>query len=539
MLTLPFPLLPGAPALFNDYCANTADAGNYFMGHFSDLMAYETHLQQLEQRKYLRERLYSILAAQNKKLFASEAALKNLELFKDPGTYVVMTGQQVGLFTGPLYTIYKAMTAVKLASWLREQFPAYRFIPMFWLECEDHDFVEINNAAVLDRSNAFTRVRWAEPAEDEPRNLTPIAQMHLDESIRRSIDELFAAMPETEFTADARAIVEGSYAPGTGVATAFARMLTALFPGSGLVFVDPSDPELKQLQAPIVLQELETFPTTGEEVIKRSAELEERYHAQIKPRAVNLFLLHKNNRYPIEPSDYGFFLKGTRQRFTRDELLDIADKSPESFSPNVLLRPVIQDFLFPTVAYVAGPSEVSYFAQLQPAYDHFQVPMPIIFPRSSISIVEKKVGKIFQKYGLPYSAMFASPEDAWQMMAETHRRGFDFDAIRTAVLDAASALPALAADEDANLTDPASSTLAGIERSLQTFEEKLFRSRRQQDEVATGQIGKMLAVLSPEAKPQERQLNILHFYNRYGSEVLGAIESHCQPFPSEHRLLFL
>jgi uncharacterized protein YllA (UPF0747 family) len=165
--------------------------------------------------------------------------------------------------------------------------------------------------------------------------------------------------------------------------------------------------------------------------------------------------------------------------------------------------------------------------------------MPIIFPRTSISIVERKVEKIFQKYGLPYAAMFASPEDAWRMMAEHQRRGFDFDAIRDAVLDAASALPTLASDEDPNLADPATSTLANIERALQTFEEKLFRSRRQQDDVATQQIAKMLAVLHPEGKPQERQLNILHFYNRYGADVLRAIDDHCAPFPAEHRLLFL
>ena len=541
MITLPFSALPGTPKLFVDYAENSSDARNYFMGHFSDLMAFETHLQLLERRSYLRDALYDTLAAQNKSYLAGDATFENLERLKSPTTFAVVTGQQVGIFSGPLYTLYKALTAVRLSRWLAEQFPAYRFVPMFWLESEDHDFLEINNTGVITAANEFARVRYAEPGEEETRDLRPVALRPIDERMEETIAELRGHLPATDFTEELFRSLKDAYAAGGSLQRAFARLFHALYPASGIVFIDPSDPSIKQLATPVILQELETFPTTGEEVIKRSAELEEKYHAQIKPRAVNLFMLHKDNRYPIEPSDYGFFLKGTRQRFTREEMLEIADAEPERFSPNVLLRPIMQDFLLPTAAYVAGPSEVSYFAQLQPAYDHFQVPMPIIVPRASISIVESKVDKVFRKFALPYAAMFLGDEEAWKMVQRGDDGGdaLDFPAFRARLAAMLDELPALAAAEHQNLRGPAENTRANIERSLASFEEKLTQHRRQNDEVLTRQIEKMHVYLFPEDKPQERQVNIATFLNRYGKDVLDAIEQACEPFPAEHRLLFL
>lgn len=542
MITLPFSAIPGTPQLFNDYVTNESDARNYFMGHFSDLMAYETHLQLLERRTYLRSQLYETLVAQNKGFYSPAATFASLEAFRDPKTFAVITGQQVGLFTGPLYTIYKALTAVQLARWLAEQFPAYRFIPMFWLESEDHDFLEINNAGVITKENDFTRVHYAQPdEEDDSKNLTPISRLVIDERIEASLSSLRGHLQETDFTDEIFSTLHSTYKTGSGLQTAFARLFNDLYPESGLVFVDPSDPALKQMLAPVILQELETYPTTGEEVIKRSAELEERYHAQIKPRAVNLFLLHKNNRYPIEPNEYGFFLRGTRQRFTNEELLEIANNEPERFSPNVLLRPIMQDFLLPTAAYVAGPSEVSYFAQLQPAYDHFQVPMPVIFPRSSLTIMERKVDKVFRKFDLPYAAMFADDEEAFRMITseESAETTLDFPEFQQQIENWFERFLKEAVEEHANLEGPADTTVRNMRKALSAFEDKLFQQRRQKHEVLTRQIEKMHVYLAPEGKPQERQVNITTFLNRYGRDFLMRLEESSAPFPAEHRLLFL
>ena len=541
MIPLPFSPLPGTPRLFVDYTNDFADAKNYFMGHFSDLMTYETHLQQLDQRSYQREALYQIMVRQNKRFHGGDTTFAHLESFRQPNTYAVVTGQQLGLFGGPLYSFYKALTAVQLATWLRQQFPAYHFIPIFWMESEDHDFLEVNNTGVISSTNDFARVHYAQPEEDAPKNLSPIHRLRFDERITETRDALRALLPQTDFSDDLFRTLGSTYAEGKGFAEAFAQLFNNLYPESGLVFLDPSEAECKQLAAPVILQELETFPTTGEEVIKRSAELEELYHAQIKPRAVNLFLVHKGNRYSIEPSEYGFFLKGSRQRFTKDELLEIADSEPERFSPNVLLRPIMQDFLLPTAAYVAGPSEVSYFAQLQPAYDHFQLPMPVIFPRSSVTVIERKVDKVFRKFRLPYAGMFLDNEDAYRLVRSQDGAQTDvpIEHFQQRVEALLGEFEFAAGEEDENLRGPAGNTAAQIRRALSTFEDKLYQHRRQKDDILLRQIDKMHVYLAPEGKPQERQLNITTLLNRYGRDVLPLIEEACAPFPAEHRLLFL
>ncbi|MBL0176788.1 MAG: bacillithiol biosynthesis cysteine-adding enzyme BshC [Ignavibacteria bacterium] len=542
MITLPFSVLPGVSDLFLDYSAGVSGAKNFFLGHYADLLAFETHLHFLERRTYFRPELTEVLLAQNRRFGAPQATLDSIRTLAEGTTFCVITGQQVGIFTGPLYTIYKALAAKHLALWLKDQFPAYNFLPLFWLEAEDHDLDEAASTAVIDRENNLRRIVYAEPAADDAKNVAPVGALVFDERIARCVEELRAALPETEFTSETMALVEAAYKPGVTFADAFAAMLQRLFPASGLVFVDPADPELKKLLAPVILQELETYPTSGEEVIKRSAELEEQYHAQVKPRAVNLFYLHKGGRYPIEPIDYGFFLKGTRQRFTSDELLEIANEHPENFSPNVLLRPLFQDFLFPTAAYVAGPSEVAYFAQLQPVYDHFQVPMPIIFPRPGMTILEKKIQKLFNKFDLPYASMFDTPEELYRIIASAENSdavSADFAAFKTELLAIAERLPAIAEAAQPSLVEAAKTTTQQIQRHVSLFEERLFQSRRERDAVVQRQLEKMQVYLSPEGKPQERQLNILTFLNRYGRDILTQIDDMCVPFPAEHRVLMV
>jgi bacillithiol synthase len=542
MITLPFHALPGIPRLFSEYVTASDSACAYYMGHFSDLLAWETHIQSLERRSHPREALYSILTAQNKIFRAGNATWQNLELLRRPETFAVVTGQQVGIFGGPLYTLYKALTAVRLCDWLKQQFPGNNFVPIFWMECEDHDFAEINSTGIITAQNDFTRINYTELNEEDEKHFTPVGALRFDARIRDAIERMRQLLPVTEFSEALFNQLDNSYTEGEAPQVCFARYLNELYPGSGIIFLDPTDAEFKRMAAPVVLQELETWPTTGEEVIKRSAELDERYHAQIKPRAVNLFFLHKEKRYAIEPGEQGFFLKGARRRFTHEELIALAQESPELFSSNVLLRPIIQDSILPTVTYVGGPSEVSYFAQLQPAYDHFQIPMPIIMPRSSITILEQQIEKLFGKYALPYTAMFmdsdamfriatsATPDESTQM---------NFDSFSAAIDAALELFVERARTEHQNLADPAEATVRNIHRALNTFGDKLMQHRRQKDEVMTRQLTKMQSWLVPEGKPQERQVNALVFCNRYGPSFLSALHEACAPFPAEHRLLML
>ncbi len=542
MITLPYSIIPGMSKLFIDYCAGEADIRRYFMGHFTDVMAYETHLQILEQREHPREELCSALARQQEAFGSGEAALANVARLNEPTTFAVLTGQQAGLFLGPMYTIYKALTTVHLARWLGEEFPSYQFVPVFWIEGEDHDLDEANAACVIDRGNDPVKLSWPDNLEPGAKNMRPVGGIAFDDGLTTTRTELLERLGITEFTPALEAMLNASYVPGTTFGTAFARLFNRLFPDHGIIFADPSDPALKRLVRPLILRELETFPTSGEEVIRRSAELEELYHAQIKPRAINLFIRHRGNRYALEPSENDFFLRGSRQRYTREELLAMADETPEVYSPNVALRPVFQDAIFPTVASVAGPGEIAYFAQLQPVYDHFNVPMPVIVPRASISLVDRRVQKLMEKLDLPFTALFDKPDELYRHYLRTSNQKTlvnDYFTMRDDLLALTATFADLAGQIDANLRTPAQAARERIAGVIQQFEEKLVANEKQRDETIERQFQKCANIMMPLDVIQERGLNILSWYNRYGSDVLHAIDTACEPFPAEHRFVML
>ncbi len=541
MITLPFATLPGASQLFVDYCAGLPEARRYFVGHFSDLMAYETHLGLLEQRVYAREKLVPILQRHHRTFGGGEQTARAIERLKDPMTMAVMTGQQVGLFTGPLYTLYKAFTTIHLARWMQEQFPSYTFLPMFWLEMEDHDLDEANAAVVLGRNAELAHHSYGLEFEPGVKNTQPVGSIVFDERISATITELMGSMGPSEFSEELETLLRTTYESGTSFGTAFARLFQRLLPESGLIFVDTSDPDLKQLAGPVFTTELETYPAAGEEIIKRSAELEERYHAQVKSRAVNLFLLHKDGRYAIEPTEDAFFLRGTRQRFTKEELLAMAYHQPERFSPNVILRPIVQDMIFPTAAYVAGPGEIAYFAQLQPVYDHFDVPMPIIFPRASITVLEPRIRRIFEKYDFPLAAMVATTDTIFSLAlrrAQQESSVQEFFALKTALVGQARQLAEILSPIHPNLASPATTAIEKVEHQLGLLEQRLIDTMKQEDGTMRTHIERLKRYCMPEDTLQERVLNISLFLNRFGPDIVRTLFDQCQPFPAEHRIVF-
>lgn len=541
MITLPFSAIPHTSNLFDDYCSGLPNAKQFYIGHFSDLMAYETHLQILETRSYNREHLCSVLERQNQKFLSGQKTFSNISLLRDPRTFAVVTGQQVGIFTGPLYTLYKALTAVHLTSWLKAQFPAYQFVPMFWLEGEDHDIEEVSVVGIVNKDNDFVRLRYGKPLEEGEKNYQSVGSKSFDDSIKNVIASMIDSSAETDFTSKVMNTFSAAYCEGVSFTHAFACLMNSLFPQHGIIIIDPSDHEIKKNLSQVFLHELETFPSSGEEIIQRSAELEDLYHAQVKPRAINLFYFNKGGRYAVEPGENDFWLRGTRQRFQRDELRSLAQTSPELFSPNVLLRPIVQDYLLPTIAYVAGPAEVSYFAQLQPVYDHFKVPMPIVFPRASITLIEPKIQKLFDKFNIEFTSMFLTPDEIYKIITknDSEEGTVELETFANELDQWQSRLKTLAEKIDVSHIDAAETTISKMKSHLSVFERKLFQSKKQKDQVIHRQLEKMQMYLNPTGVMQERQINIFTFLNRYGFEILDLMSKSCEPFPAEHRIMHI
>ncbi len=526
--------------MFHDYLRGDAEALRHFAGSFRDNAAFAGVMKNIDSRPVDRTTLIQVLRDQNTAFGAGQLTLENVNRLARSTTYAVVTGQQVGLFGGPLYTCYKAATAILLAEKLRQKFPGKDFVPVFWLEGEDHDFEEMSIASLPDKEGQITSITYLPGGTPPVRNLGPIGELVFDEWIERAIERVRELLSSTEFSEPLLAALRSSYSSGKTFNEAFARWLGYLFHEYGLVFISANHPRLKRLLSPIFVREVTEFPAVSQLVITQSAELEQRYHAQIKTKSINLFLFHKGGRYLIEPRETDFSLKGTRHFLSRDELVAIARETPELLSPNVVLRPIAQDTLLPTVAYIAGPSEIAYHAQLRPVYDHFGTVRPIIYPRASASIIDERVKRTAEKFELAVEDFFGDQEKlvarVVEQIAAVKVDGM-FTNADNQIQSALNELRFGLNEVDPTLIGTLDNTLGRIRQQLAVLKEKSTAAQQRQHETAVRQVERSTGMLLPGGSMQERELNVLFFLNKYGPSTLSWLMGELEIDGFKHQLI--
>jgi bacillithiol biosynthesis cysteine-adding enzyme BshC len=521
--TLP-PAAGGFSELFFDYVYDYEKVRQFFPTNFRENDSFESVMKGIDGAHVDRRTLEEVLTEQNSTGAESSRTGENIRLLGKEGTYAVVTGQQVGLFGGPLYTLYKAITAIALAQKLTMKFPGKNFVPVFWIEGEDHDFQEMNHISVLDQENVPLRIEYLPAGVMPEKNVGAVGEMVFDETIRTSIDKLESSLARTEYTSPLLAALRDCYAPGATFNRAFQAWLNRMLPGTGLVFLIPHHPRLKKLLSPLFTRELQEFPRISQMVISRSAELERRYHAQVKPKSINLFLFHKGGRYLIEPRETDFSLKGTRAFFTKEQLLQIAAETPEQLSPNVVLRPLCQDLLLPTVSYVGGPSEIAYHAQLQPLYEDLGIPQPVIYPRASVSLVQTNLLRAMEKYGLELPEFLGEIGKVTEKVVEQISE-IKLDALFTNVSktlrEGLGELKFGLNEIDPTLLGALENVSSKIDVNIGVLREKSVAAQKRRNETAVRQIEKAASGLLPAGSLQERELSPVYYMNKYG-EGLGA-----------------
>ena len=526
--------------LFVDYVTDYQRVRQFYGGNPQDPNDWRLLLKQVCARIIERSALTQILSRQNRDYHCGVKSLANIDLLRDDNCVAVVTGQQVGLFTGPMYTIYKAITAVKLADKLSKDFPDYKFVPIFWLAGEDHDFEEVSSVSLFNPAGELVRFEYNTERKESDANRGAVGEIEFDENIEQLFKSVEEALLPTEFRPKVLDLFKTAYQKGMTFNKAFVHLMNVLLEDSGLIFLNSNDADIKQLLLPVFRRELAETPRSCQLVIDQSAILERQYHAQVKPRSINLFLFHEKGRYPIEPHPNGYFLKGTRQHFTKEELDALLDQKPEMFSPNVVLRPICQDTLLPTITYVAGPSELAYFGQYNTLYKEFGLLQPIIYPRASITIVEEKIEKVLQRFSLEPLAVFGNLEFLKQQIAEQISDLKAEDFFTTAAHSVDESLnqlkPALQSI-DPTLLPALDNTLEKIHTYLNVLKEKTIAAQKRQHEVSLRQIDKAAANLFPSSDFQERQLNILYFLNKYGPEFVRWLFSEIQIEKLKHQLL--
>ena len=503
--------LPWIKRLAADYAFDYARVADFFTGNPAESSAWQDAIARTQRHPRQRAAIAEILQAQQARRGAPAEAIAAAERLRDPATVAVVTGQQAGLFGGPLFALLKALTAMRLARRVSDEQGAPA-VAIFWIDAEDHDWDEVKSCGALDADMKLAEVTLPPlPGAGEG----PVARVRLDAAAAEAIDQLAALLAPTEFTPQLLDDLRAAYAPGTGMAEAFGRWMETVLGRHGLVVFDASDPAAKPLAAPLFAHEIEHAGATSRLASEAGAALVAKgYHAQVAPQADQTALFH---------------VEGVRTGITVGEApahLDRVRAQPAAFSPNVLLRPLVQDTLFPTVCYVAGPSELAYLAQLRPVYAAFGVPMPLMCHRSTATILDSNAMRFLTRNNLPLESLRAQDEAVLNQLLEAQipagvTSSMD-DAVRT-VTGRMEALAQAVADLDATLEGAARSTAGRMQDDLKKLHGKIIQAAKRKDETLRRQFHHARAQAFPGGHPQERALGFVYFLNKYGPTLVDRL----------------
>jgi bacillithiol biosynthesis cysteine-adding enzyme BshC len=519
---------PGTRKLAADYAFQFSSLAPFFSGDPGSPESWRAAIANAQNHRRDRAGLSALIATQLDRRGAPGPAREAAARLADPRTVAVITGQQAGLFGGPLYTLYKGMSAVKMAARIAETYQVPT-VAVFWVESEDHDWDEVSSCSVLD---ADFQLRVITVAPPPGAGQTPIGLLTLGDDIDAAIDRLAATLPPTEFTASILDDLRTAYRPGVTLSDAFARWIDGLLGGLGVIVFDCSDRAAKPLARRIFAHEVahagktwELAREAGEQLVAAG------YHAQVEAPAQTGAALFRLNggRTPLEAGAGPGIEEEARQH-------------PESFSPNVLLRPIVEDTLFPTVCYVSGPNELAYLAQLRKVYEHFGVPMPLFVPRASATILDSASARFLEKHDLPFEALQAQDDSALnRLLAASLPESVDLAlkdadaAISGAMAAIITAVPAV----DATLEGAAKSTLGRLQHDLSTLRGKVISAAKKRDDTLRRQFSRARAQAFPGGIPQERVVGSVALLNRYGPALVQRLEQDLLLDPGHHWVLTL
>ena len=478
---------------------------------------FEAILKQKSLEAIPRSLLVTELLQQNQSVSLSEASKKNIELLGEANTFSLTTGHQLVLLGGPMFTLYKILTVIRLAEDLKKLHGAYNFVPVFWLASEDHDWEEVNHylSSFTDKQTYAGQFAGA------------VGQHILNEEIQSAFHE---SLPE---------LYKKFYTPGKSLALAFRELINHLFQAYGLVIIDGDSPALKQHFAPVVKEEL-----TQQSAFHRIHAANEKltsagYPVQVGQREINLFYLKEGLRERIIQTETGYALVGSNIQFTQAELLAELETHPENFSPNALLRPLYQEMLLPNLAYSGGWGELSYWMQLKGVFEHYKINFPFLLPRMSATLFTAEQAKEWKDLGFDQVDILNElhelnstylPE-VWDD-GDLHQHLEKMEATWTGLIGYLESV-------DPTLAQSATGEKVRGNKYFEKLYKKIGKSIRVKNPIPFQKIADLKAAINPERKVQERVLNFTTFAARRPHELVSFLYSHCAPLEFTHQFLTL
>lgn len=535
---LPFRQIPHTTKLFTDYLSWSPSIQAFYSRppRFAEWAKDETSRVSYDSAR--RKQVVRVLERQNKAWGASPKTLENIARLAG-GASAVVTGQQVGVFGGPLFSIFKALTTVKLAD--EATAAGSDSVPVFWLATTDHDLDEIDHVSILGPDGSLQNLTTSTQGTHD----APVGTVNFGPEIEDVVDTLAGSLGDSEVTR----LLRESYRPGENFGSAFARLYTGLFADRGVVLLDASDPELHQVAQPMYQAAIERAAALDDALLARGKELEAAgYHQQVKvtPSSTLLFTLRDGARVPIHRRSNGAgaevdFLVAD-EKVPQTELLRRIASEPHQFSPNVLLRPVVQDYLLPTLVYVGGAAEVAYFGQAAVVYQALLGRVTPILPRFSATIVEAKPQTLLERYSLAVPDVFHSPEELRESLAKytlPAELQSAFDQADASLKKSLAAIQQSLERLDKTLVEAAANAGSKMQHQLEQLRSRAARAELRQSEVLIRHAELLSNALYPNKALQEREIAGVYFIARHGAELLRNLYDTIHTECLDHQLVSL
>jgi bacillithiol biosynthesis cysteine-adding enzyme BshC len=512
---IPFSSFQSFSRLYRDYVHEPDKLESYFDGNFRLAEDRAARAEAAAHAHPDRKPLTRLLRKQAQEWDAADDSEPLIRKLEQPDSVAVVTGQQLGLFGGPLYTLYKTLTTIQLASRMERE-TGRPVVPVFWLEGEDHDFEEIAWCGLFDGDEPRT-IACPDDASQQGR---AIGRRTLPDGIRSTLDELESLLQPTDFRDDVMRLLREAYVPGRTFLSAFVNVMQTMVGSGRILFISPDDPELKRLGEQVFEHEINDWRGSHDRLEAVSQDLSASWHAQVTASPTNLFLHREDGRMAVDAGEKGLELRNGTP-ITEADLLDLLSRDPGSFSPNVVLRPLLQDAVLPTAAYVAGPGEVAYFAQFKPLYDWAHIPMPIIYPRASVTLVERRIEKILDRYSLDVPD-FEDQLDRLFRKVVLDNMDVDLDDVFSSagahIHEAVNAIKPVIQQMDPSLVKSAEAMRAQFMKEWSSLKNRLVKAERSRQDIVRDQLERAALALVPDGTLQERFVSPVYFMNKYGPD---------------------
>ena len=514
-------------SLMNDYLNQKTNLQSLY-NRFPTAENFETQILEKQANFDTNNRivLVSVLQNQYSKIDTSDLTKKNIENLLNSNTFTVTTGHQLNLFSGPLYFLYKIISAINLTKELKTKYPTKNFVPIYWMATEDHDFEEINYFNFKGR-----KFRWNKESSGPVGRLSTEGLSDFFEVYKNEIGDGINAN-------EIKKLFQESYLNHSNLADATRFLANKLFGIYGLVILDADNSELKQVFTPFIKEEL--IQQTSYKSVLETTEKLNNYTIQVNPREINLFFLEDNLRERILLENGKYKVNNTKIEFSESEILILLENHPEKFSPNVIMRPLYQEVILPNLCYIGGGGEIAYWLELKSFFDAVKVTFPILLLRNSALLVTEKQATKANKLDLKWSDLFSKQNNL--VNAKTRQLSeipIDFSTQKEQLQKQFEALYEIADKTDKSFLGAVKAQEAKQIKGLENLEKRLLKAQKKNYSQQLNRVIDLQNELFPNKSLQERQANFSEFYLESGENLIPSLINKLKPLKNDFNIILL